>query len=98
MQAAHLFAENSHLKTLISQGLFSSDKAQEGTAKVLASAGCQAPCLAVNVELTPRQGSSTSLLQLVVCLGGLSPEPGALPPMFPQATRQIISLPQFLRE
>lgn len=97
MQAAHLFAENSHLKKLISQDLFSSDKAQEGTAKVLASAGCQASCLAVNVKLTSRQGSSTSLLQ-PVCPGGLSLGTRALPLTFPQATRRIISLPQFLQE
>lgn len=61
MQAVHLFAEKSHLKKLIRQDLFPSDKAQEGTVKGLAPAGCQAPCLEVNVKLRAQQGSDVSL-------------------------------------
>lgn len=61
VQAVHLSAENSHLKKPIRQDLFPSDKAQEGTVKGLAPAGCQAPCLEVNVKLTPEQGSDVSL-------------------------------------
>lgn len=65
------------LKKLISQDLFPSDKAQEGTAKVLASASCQVSCLAVDIRLTPQHSSNTSLLlPLCPCL---TPETVALP-------------------